>query len=76
MPLAKVCLARRVERCDVLVDDLQADGGVGAVSPIDREIGDPAVLSHEVVDDLGIGIGTGDQRLEAAERFCPDSASI
>ncbi len=71
MPLAKFAWLV-VERRDVLVDDLQADRGVGGRFRLDGEIGDPVVGCDEIVDHLGIGIGARHQRLEAAELLCPE----
>ena len=57
---------------DVLVDDLQADRGVGSRFRLDGEIGDPIVGRDKVGDDLGVRIGARHQRLEAAELLAPE----
>ena len=56
------------------IDDLQADGGVGADGRILRQESDPGRALDPVGDGLGVGVGAGMQCLQAAERLRPNGA--
>ncbi|QTK82338.1 Hypothetical protein AT6N2_L1592 [Agrobacterium tumefaciens] len=70
--LGKICLRGRIERLYLGINDFEADGRVGAGFRLHGQIGNPVVLLDEVVDNLGIGVSTADQRVEATEVLCPE----
>ena len=64
-----MCIRR--QRCDRGIDELQAHRGVGADRGILCQEIDPRRLRLPVSEHLCVGIGARDQRLEAADGFCP-----
>ena len=53
------------------IGDDEADAGVGGRRRNLGEVGDPGVLRDPVVDDLRVGIGLGDERVQAADATSP-----
>jgi hypothetical protein len=59
---------------DARVGELEADRGGGRRRRVFGQVRDPGVLRAEVVDDLGVGIGAGDQARAARRWTSPISA--